>query len=245
MADQLKQNLYSEFDNILSYCEFTFSEQTKRLFVQYFYDLLKKNEVMNLTAITDPRSVAELHLFDSLTLLSVLPPDCDLKLIDVGTGAGLPGIPLKIARPEINLCLLDATKKRLNFLDECLTKLDLPEKTQLVHARAEDAARKPELREKFDVATARAVAPLNVLAEYCLPFVKPDGYFIAMKGQAAPEIEQAEKAINLLGGDIADVWQLTLPISGAERSLILIQKIAATPKRFPRKAGTPKSDPLI
>ena len=100
-----------------------------------------------------------------------------MKLIDVGTGAGLPGIPLKIARPEINLCLLDATKKRLNFLDDCLTGLNLQRKTQMVHARAEDAARKPELREKFDIATARAVAPLNVLAEYCLPFVKLDVYY--------------------------------------------------------------------
>jgi len=222
-----------------------FHNRLKELFVQYFYDLLKKNEVMNLTAITDPPSVAELHLFDSLTLLSVLPPDSDLKLIDVGTGAGLPGIPLKIARPEINLCLLDATKKRLNFLDDCLTGLNLQRKTQMVHARAEDAARKPELREKFDIATARAVAPLNVLAEYCLPFVKLDGYFIAMKGQADSEIEQAEKAINILGGDIADLWKLRLPVSGAECCLILIQKISSTPKRFPRKAGTPKADPII
>ncbi|HHT25176.1 MAG TPA: 16S rRNA (guanine(527)-N(7))-methyltransferase RsmG [Clostridiaceae bacterium] len=244
VTDQLEQNLYREFENVLRYSEFTFSEQTKKLFVKYFYALLKKNEVMNLTAITDPPLVAELHLFDSLTLLSVLPSDLDLSLIDVGTGAGLPGIPLKIARPEINLCLLDATKKRLNFLDECLTSLCLQTKARTVHARAEDAARKSELREKFDIATARAVAPLNILAEYCLPFVKLGGYFIAMKGQADSEIEQAEKAINLLGGDIADIWTLKLPISYAERSLILIQKIAATPKRFPRKAGTPKSDPL-
>ncbi|NLJ70357.1 MAG: 16S rRNA (guanine(527)-N(7))-methyltransferase RsmG [Clostridiaceae bacterium] len=237
--------MYREFENILSYSEFVFSEQTKKLFVQYFFDLLKKNKVMNLTAITDPSKVAELHLFDSLSLLSVLPSHSDLKLIDVGTGAGLPGIPLKIARPEINLCLLDATRKRLNFLDECLTSLGLRTNTQTVHARAEDAARKPELREKFDVATARAVAPLNTLAEYCLPFVKLDGFFIAMKGQADSEIEQAEKAINLLGGDIADIFKLKLPISGAERSLIMIQKIAFTPKRYPRKAGIPKSDPIV
>lgn len=245
MADQLKKHLYKEFENVLRYSEFIFSDQTKKLFVQFFYSLLKKNEVMNLTAIVDPPQVAELHLFDSLTLLPILPTNSDLKLIDVGTGAGLPGIPLKIVRPEINLYLLDATKKRLNFLDECLAELGLQTKAQTIHARAEDAARKPELREKFDVATARAVASLNILAEYCLPFVKQDGYFIAMKGQADSEIEKAEKAINLLGGNIVDIWKFKLPISESERSLILIQKIAATPKRFPRKAGTPKSDPIV
>ena len=244
MREQIKSELYTEIKNILTYSEFDFSEETLQSFTLYFSDLLTKNKVMNLTAITEPAEVAELHLFDSLTLLDVLPDYFDLDLIDVGTGAGLPGIPLKIARPEIRLCLLDATKKRLDFLDQCLKRLYLTDHAKTVHARAEDAAKDPILREKFDIATARAVAPLNVLAEYCLPFVKLNGFFIAMKGPIGSELDQAEQAISVLGGDLADVREFTLPVSKAERSLIIIQKISQPPKRFPRKAGTPKNNPL-
>ena len=167
-----------------------------------------------------------------------------MKIIDIGTGAGLPGIPLKIARPDLKLTLLDATKKRLRFIDECLQDLNLKEHTKTVHARAEDAAHNEKHRECYDIAIARAVAPLNVLAEYCLPFVELNGFFIAMKGSLEKELNQAEKAIHVLGGDIADIREIKLPVSQAERSIILIQKIADTPRKFPRKAGLPKNQPL-
>lgn len=244
MTSLLKKDLEQAIQAILKYLEAEFSPLQITQFIEYFMALSEKNKVMNLTAITQADKIAELHLFDSLTVLPYLPIQQGLKIIDIGTGAGLPGIPLKIARPDLKLTLLDATKKRLRFIDECLQELNLKEHTKTVHARAEDAAHNEKHRECYDIAIARAVAPLNVLAEYCLPFVELNGFFIAMKGSLEKELNQAEKAIHVLGGDIADIREIKLPVSQAERSIILIQKIADTPRKFPRKAGLPKNQPL-
>lgn len=244
MTEFFKKELECAIKDILDYSEERFTQRQIDQFVEYFTALVEKNKVMNLTAITEPDRIAELHLFDSLSVLPYMPIQESLKIIDVGTGAGLPGLALKIARPDLKLTLLDATKKRLKFLEECLTDLKLHINTKTVHARAEDAAKKNKYREKFEIAIARAVAPLNVLAEYCLPFVEINGFFIAMKGPINNELKEAKKAIRILGGDLADVREIKLPVSQAERSLILIQKIGKTPRGFPRKAGTPRNNPL-
>lgn len=210
--------------------------------------LAEWNQKMNLTAITDAEGMLVKHFLDSLTAIPLL-PDGACSLIDVGTGAGFPGVPMAICRPDIRLTLLDSLQKRLTFLDTLCRELGV--KVTLIHARAEDGGRKPDLRERFDVATARAVAALPVLSEYCLPFVKPGGLFIALKGpDADKEMEQARRAIGLLGGRIADdrVWQLPVDPAytgeKAERRLLLIDKIAPTPPNYPRPSAKIAKSPL-
>lgn len=211
-------------------------------FQSYLELLLEWNEKINLTAITDPDEVLEKHFLDSLTLLS----HCEIKqgarLIDVGTGAGFPGIPLKIMRPDLELALLDGLNKRLVFLGEVCSALGL--EAERVHKRAEEAGLDPKMRESFDIVTARAVAPLNVLAEYCLPLVKMKGYFLAMKGPGAKEeVNQAEKALDILGGTEVKLLSLSLPTAG-ERNIAAIRKKAFTPKGYPRHGGTITKHPL-
>lgn len=211
-------------------------------FQSYLELLLEWNEKINLTAITDPDEVLEKHFLDSLTLLS----HCEIKqrarLIDVGTGAGFPGIPLKIMRPDLELTLLDGLNKRLVFLGEVCSALGL--EAERVHKRAEEAGLDPKMRESFDIVTARAVAPLNVLAEYCLPFVKMKGYFLAMKGPGAKEeVNQAERALGILGGTEVKLLSLSLPTAG-ERNIAAIRKKAFTPKGYPRHGGTITKHPL-
>lgn len=211
-------------------------------FQSYLELLLEWNEKINLTAITDPDEVLEKHFLDSLTLLS----HCEIKqgarLIDVGTGAGFPGIPLKIMRPDLELTLLDGLNKRLVFLGEVCSALGL--EAERVHKRAEEAGLDPKMRESFDIVTARAVAPLNVLAEYCLPLVKMKGYFLAMKGPGAKEeVNQAEKALGILGGTEVKLLSLSLPTAG-ERNIAAIRKKAFTPKGYPRHGGTITKHPL-
>lgn len=210
---------------------------------EYSKMMLHYNEFMNLTAITDPEEVKEKHFLDSVTLLlsEKLPENC--TLIDIGAGAGFPSIPVKIARDDINLTMLDALNKRINFLNDVLSALSL-KNARAIHSRAEDAAKKEELREKFDVATARAVADLAILAEYALPFVKVGGYFVAMKGTAPmEEIENAKKAIREMGGEIEGVKEVKLP-SDITHSLVIIRKVIPTPGKYPRKAGKPEKAPI-
>lgn len=218
--------------------------QTQYSQLEKYYKLLCEfNEKMNLTAITDIRGVAVKHFADSLSLLNYADIKEGARIIDVGTGAGFPGVVLKIARPDINLTLLDSLNKRLVFLSGVLSALGL--KAELVHSRAEDGARKGELRESFDFAVSRAVARLNVLSEYCLPYVKPGGKFTAMKGGGADEeILQAKNAIMTLGGKITEVNKFSLPYGEGERTIVLIDKVRRTPKELPRNAGKIKSNPL-
>lgn len=211
-------------------------------FQTYMELLLEWNEKINLTAITQPEEVVEKHFLDSLTLLSWGKLKQGAKVIDVGTGAGFPGIPLKIARPDIDLTLLDGTMKRLNFLGEVCTALKLS--ARRIHKRAEEAGLDKTMRERYDVATARAVANLPVLAEYCMPLIKMKGYFIAMKGPGAEqELEAAGNALDILGSGEPGVLSLTLP-GGEERSLVICQKLRFTPKGYPRHGGTILKHPL-
>lgn len=211
-------------------------------FQTYMELLLEWNEKMNLTAITDPQEVVEKHFLDSLTLLTWDKLKQGAKVIDVGTGAGFPGIPLKIMRPDIDLTLLDGTQKRLNFLGEVCTALKLS--ARRVHKRAEEAGLDKTMRERYDLAVARAVAFFPVLAEYCLPLIKMKGHFIAMKGPgAAEELKEAANALEILGSDDPQLLSLTLP-DGEERSLVICQKLRFTPKGYPRHGGTILKHPL-
>ena len=212
--------------------------------LRIYYELLVEwNEKMNLTALTEPEDVALKHFCDSILLLSYTDVKEGSSLIDVGTGAGFPSVPIKIVRPDIKLCLLDSLNKRLIFLQEVVDKLGL-ENVKIVHARAEDGARKADLREKFDYSTSRAVAQLNVLSEYCLPYVKVNGSFLAMKGKySEEETDNAKSAIKTLGGKIEKVDTYNL-IDTSERTIINIKKIANTDKRYPRTSAKIKSKAL-
>ena len=215
------------------------SEEMLEKFSIYMELLLEWNEKINLTAITEPHEVVSKHFVDSLSLLS-----CGFlegeKGIDVGTGAGFPSIPLLIARPDLQIVMLDSLAKRLTFLEEVLNRLNLT--ATLVHMRAEDAGKDAKYREQFDFATARAVANLSTLSEYCLPFVKQGGRFVAMKGDSAEEIETAKGAISKLGGSIQTVD--TVSYDDWNHTIIEIKKISTTPPKYPRKAGKPAKEPL-
>lgn len=225
------------------------SAEEIRSFQIYASMLREKNKVMNLTAVDDDQGIAMKHFIDSLTLCSYIREEEEkaggktIRLADVGTGAGFPGLPLKISMPELDVTLMDSLAKRLNFLGEVVERLGL-EKVSLVHTRAEDGGRDKKYREKYDVVTARAVARLPVLAEYCLPFVKVGGVFLAMKGHAEEEVQDAGKAIATLGGTIEKTDTFTLPGTDMERTVVVIRKIRPTPPKYPRKAGTPAKEPL-
>jgi len=202
--------------------------------------LVDVNGRMNLTAITQPDEILEKHFLDSLELLRYVEVPQGAKVIDVGTGAGFPGVPLLIARNDLDLTLLDALQKRLHFLETVLDACSL--QATLLHARAEDAGQDNCLRETFDLATARAVAPLNILAEYCLPFVRVGGTFAALKG-TTEDFAAAENAVKVLGGEIEDIVSYKLP-SGDGRTLVVIKKISQTPTPYPRKAKKMTQSPL-
>ena len=225
------------------------SAEEIRSFQIYASMLREKNKVMNLTAVDDDQGIAMKHFIDSLTLCPYIRAEEEkasgktIRLADVGTGAGFPGLPLKISMPELDVTLMDSLAKRLNFLGEVVERLGL-EKVSLVHTRAEDGGRDKKYREKYDVVTARAVARLPVLAEYCLPFVKVGGVFLAMKGHAEEEVQDAGKAIATLGGTIEKTDTFTLPGTDMERTVVVIRKIRPTPPKYPRKAGTPAKEPL-
>ena len=199
---------------------------------------------MNLTGITDYREVVQKHFVDSLSLVYAADIMKLESMIDVGTGAGFPGVPLKIAFPHLKIVLLDSLNKRILFLNELIDKLRL-ENITAIHGRAEDAARKKEYRESFDICVSRAVANLSSLSEYCIPFVKKNGFFISYKSTNIDnEIRDAKKALFLLGGKCVDKKEFYLPDSDIGRSLIVIRKEKATPSKYPRKAGLPSKEPL-
>ena len=221
----------------------SFSEKQLEQFSLYFDLLIETNKVMNLTAITEPEEVAVKHIIDSLLAYDekVFPGKL---LADVGTGAGFPGIPLKIYCPELKVVLLDSLAKRLKFLDNVIETLGLKDIT-CVHLRAEDAGQNKDHREKYDLVTARAVARLSVLSEYCLPLVKQGGYFIAMKGSKfVEEIAEGRTAVGILGGEIISAEEVKLPGLDDGRAIIRIRKIKKTSVKYPRKAGVPEKQPL-
>jgi len=220
------------------------SDEVLDAFDQYYKKLITWNESVNLTALTDERDVVIKHFIDSLTVISYLPAGAK-NMIDVGTGAGFPGIPVKMVKEDLSLTLLDSLEKRIRFLNEIITGLSLPG-VNAIHARAEDLAHNPGHREKYDVGTARAVASLPVLCEYILPFVKTGGVFIAMKGSdVIKELEESEKAISILGGELDTVKKFLLPYENIERHIILIKKIRQTPSKYPRKSGKPTKSPIV
>lgn len=217
-------------------------------FEEYYRELTDWNQRMNLTAITDYHEVQVRHFLDSLTLALVIPPPQEglpVRLIDVGTGAGLPGIPLKILYPSIKLTLLESVAKKTRFLRHLVDRLKL-EDVEIIAGRAEDAAREPSLRERFDYAVARAVSPLCTLTELTLPFCRLGGQVITpKKGNITEEIEVATSAIALLGGELQEVKSVYLPEFGEERKLVVISKVRPTPAKYPRRAGMPAKQPLL
>lgn len=215
-------------------------------FIRYYENLIEWNSYMNLTAITDFDDVLKKHFIDSLSLVRAFENirTDDVSLIDIGTGAGFPGIPLKIAFPQIRLTLLDSLQKRINFLKHITEELGL-ENVELIHGRAEDFARPSQLREEFDLCVSRAVANLSTLSELCLPYVKVNGLFISYKSEKiVEEAEAAKKAIEILGGKVDGQKEFILPYSDIYRNLFIISKIKNTPKKYPRKAGMPAKEPL-
>lgn len=220
------------------------SPKQSEQFDRYLKLLVSRNRQMNLTALTEERDVYIKHFFDSLTVAKQVPMDAVESLIDVGTGAGFPGIPLKIAFPRLRVVLLDSLRKRVDFLKDVIRELDL-DQTEAIHSRAEAAAREQILREQFDVAVARAVARLPVLAEFCLPFVRVGGWFVAMKGpEVGKEIEESATAFQKLGGGKVFQESLSLPEGMGERRLLIVRKQSPTPSAYPRRPGIPAKKPL-
>ena len=216
-------------------------EQVEKFYI-YMQLLIEWNEKVNLTAIVEPEEIILKHFIDSMTIAKNINENA--KIIDVGTGAGFPGIPLKIIREDIEVCLLDSLNKRINFLNEVILELKL-EKIEAVHGRAEELGRNKKYREKFDYATSRAVANLSTLSEYLIPFVKQNGYCISMKGSnVEEEIGQGKKAISVLGGEIKEIEKFQLPQSDINRCIIIINKVKSTPAKYPRKPGTPAKEPI-
>lgn len=220
------------------------TEKQIKQFIDYKDMLLEWNEKFNLTAITDEREIILKHFVDCLAI-SAGAELAGKKIIDVGTGAGFPGVPVKIAFPDTQMTLLDSLNKRITFLEDLKNKLGL-ENVICIHSRAEDGGADKNLREGFDLCISRAVANLAVLSEYCLPFVKVGGCFISMKGpDVKDELNESEKAIKVLGGEVKEVKLINIPETDINHSLIIIKKIKPTPSKYPRKAGKAKKEPIM
>lgn len=233
-----------KFKNGLQQLHIELSEKQMEQFLQYYEMLVEKNKVMNLTAITEFDEVVEKHFLDSVSLTQQLDLHQPLKVLDLGTGAGFPGIPLKIVFPELEITLMDSLNKRVLFLQDVISSLQL-QNIEAVHGRAEEAAKNKKYRESFDLCVSRAVANISTLSEYCLPFVKVGGSFISYKSSTIEdELEDGKKGIAILGGKVKDVYKFTLPDSELQRSFVIIEKEKKTPKVYPRKAGTPSKEPL-
>lgn len=214
-------------------------------FQKYYELLVEWNSFMNLTAITDYEEVLKKHFIDSLSIVKAYDfTKGEVSMIDIGTGAGFPGLPIKIAFPEVKITLLDSLQKRIKFLNEVIEQLELSD-IDTVHGRAEDFAKPDKIREKYDLCVSRAVANLSTLSEYCLPFVKAGGKFISYKSEKlTEELAEAEKAVSVLGGKVSNQVDYMLPSSDIYRNLLIIDKVKPTPKKFPRKAGLPAKEPI-
>lgn len=210
----------------------------------YYNLLIESNKNINLTSIVTEKEVALKHFIDSLTCLKAMDFKKETALIDVGTGAGFPGLPIKIFRPDLKIVLLDSLEKRVNFLKSVIKELRLTG-IEALHGRAEDAAREKNLRERFDFSLSRAVASIPVLAEYCLPFVTLNGFFISQKGPGVDdELKSSANALKILGGSMTNILKLNLPVINDERRIVVIQKTGSTPQQYPRRAGIPAKKPL-
>ena len=232
------------FENKLNALGITLTEKQKQQFDKFYELLVEWNKVMNLTGITEYEEVNEKHFVDSVSLVKSIDIDKINTVIDIGTGAGFPGIPLKIAFPHLKIVLLDSLNKRINFLNTVINELELTD-IKTIHGRAEDYAKQAEYREQFDLCVSRAVANLSTLSEYCVPYVKNGGYFIPYKsGEIDEEVLQAKNAIRILGGKIEEVIKFQLPDTEINRSFVKIKKTQNTAKKYPRKAGMPTKEPL-
>ena len=230
-----------ELENAAKQIEIELTKKQIEKFYNYMNLLLEWNEKINLTAIIEPREVILKHFVDSLTIAKYIKEN--EKLIDVGTGAGFPGIPLSIVKENTDIVLLDSLNKRINFLEEIKQNLKLKNITT-IHGRAEEFGKNKKEREIYDIATSRAVAPLNILLEYLLPLVKVGGKAICMKGSNIEEIENAKNALEILGGKIEKIEEITLPNSDIKRNIIIVEKVKNTPLKYPRKPGTPSKEPI-
>ena len=220
------------------------TEKQEEQFMQYYELLVEWNKVMNLTGITEFDEVMRKHFLDSLSIVKAIEKKDMLRVLDLGTGAGFPVIPLKIMVPEWDIVLLDSLNKRIKFLNEVIGQLGL-QKISTIHGRAEDFARKEEYREKFDLVVSRAVANLSSLSEYCLPYVKQQGIFVSYKASdVEEEVREAKKAVTVLGGNLEKTVEFQLPDTDIDRTLLVIQKIKKTPGKYPRKAGLPSKEPI-
>ena len=236
----------TKFKHGLEELNITLTDEQIEQFLQYYEMLVEKNKVMNLTGITEYEEVIQKHFLDSLSLIRVIPDIASQKLtaIDLGTGAGFPGIPLKIAFPELDITLMDSLNKRILFLQEVIDALGL-KKVSAVHGRAEEMASNATHRQQYDLCVSRAVSNLAVLTEYCLPFVKKGGLFVSYKSaDSDAEIQEGKKAISILGGKLTSVDKFQLPDSDLRRALVCIKKVKDTPKKYPRKAGMPSKEPI-
>ncbi len=230
--------------NKLNQLSIEYSESQIEKLLKYYEMLIEKNKVMNLTAITEFDEVVEKHFIDSLSIVRVIDMEIVHSIIDIGTGAGFPGIPVKIMFPHIKVTLVDSLNKRVNFLNEVIENIELRD-IEAYHGRAEDYGRDKKFREKYDLCVSRAVANLASLSEYCMPFVKPDGYFISYKaGECEDEIDNSKNAIKILSGKIEKVEKFSLPDSEISRSFIKIKKIKNLSNKYPRKSGIPSRNPL-
>ena len=232
------------FESKLNELGITLTDNQKEQFVKFYELLVEWNKVMNLTGITEYEEVNEKHFVDSLSIVKAIDINKVETVIDVGTGAGFPGIPLKIAFPHLNVVLLDSLNKRIKFLNAVIDELGL-QGIETIHGRAEDFAKQTDYREQFNLCVSRAVANLATLSEYCIPYVKKNGLFVPYKsGEIEKELEQSKKAVHVLGGKIQDVVKFQLPGSEIGRSFVIINKLQNTAKKYPRKAGLPSKEPI-
>ena len=233
---------FTKFRNSMNSIGIELTNSQLNAFETYYDMLIERNKVMNLTAITEFDEVMDKHFLDSVYLFRSIELKADYKLIDIGTGAGFPGIPLKIVFPELKITLLDSLNKRVGFLNDVIDELNLND-IEAIHGRAEDIARDKAYRASYDIAVSRAVANLSTLSEYCLPFVKIGGRFVSYKsGDCADEVDNAKAAIHLLGGKINKIDEFSY--SNNSRSFIVIDKVMNTSNKYPRKAGLPSKKPL-
>ncbi|MFQ9933404.1 MAG: 16S rRNA (guanine(527)-N(7))-methyltransferase RsmG [Lachnospiraceae bacterium] len=221
------------------------SEGQIQQFIKYYNILVETNKVMNLTAITAPKEVIEKHFIDSLSIVKAVDINKNINVIDIGTGAGFPGIPLKISYPQLRITLLDSLNKRIGFLNDVIKLLKL-ENIETIHGRSEEYGKNKKYREQYDLCVSRAVANLSILSEYCIPFVKIGGKFVAYKsGRCREEVNQAENAVDKLGGKVGKIVDFCIDNTDISRSLVVIDKVMATKTAYPRKAGIPSKEPLV